>query len=585
MTNLALRIIFAGYWRIITSLASPPAFRRSRPIPRYQRAIGLYRLKPPSSERKRTCMAEPSWVLQARRVRMRRYADRDKGPDWLRPGPSSFWRRHVWPLWLIDLLINPFPHLIDDARPQRARQAAHAARAALEDVPGPAPELAALDLRSPAGRLWSGVVRPAASTIRRLPLRYAAHLVTVLIVATIALVSGDSSWAGALQIDSPQVRVSSLAEEPRDPLVRWEPSSAQGHDDTRLALPAIRVPQSRFEPAFIQNHQLAEGETLGELASRYRVSVASLFWANDLQRGDVLAAGQELRIPRISGIPHVIQPDETVESIAEQFHVAPSAIVLFKANGISEDRPLPADREIFIPGGTLPYPNEILTQYGDEQGIAAMRAVSAGVVQEEDTNLRVGPGRDYPRVGYLDAGRRMKLIARHGDWVKVEAGIAEAGWVRADLLGLSDAVFAALAETNDFPPLPPRWVWPTSGTITSPFGWRFQPFRSFHDGLDIANAAGTRIRAARAGQVIEAGWCSGFGYCVKLDHGEGIMTIYGHLLKKPPVVVGDVVEVGDTIGSMGSTFDRSGGGFSTGVHLHFTVKVNGKAVNPLKFLP
>ncbi|KPV53506.1 hypothetical protein SE17_09295 [Kouleothrix aurantiaca] len=83
----------------------------------------------------------------------------------------------------------------------------------------------------------------------------------------------------------------------------------------------------------------------------------------------------------------------------------------------------------------------------------------------------------------------------------------------------------------------------------------------------------------------ESGWCSGFGYCVKIDHGGGVVTIYGHMIKKPPVKVGQVVDVGDLIGYMGSTFDRSGGGYSTGVHLHFTVKVNGKAVNPLQFLP
>jgi murein DD-endopeptidase MepM/ murein hydrolase activator NlpD len=85
--------------------------------------------------------------------------------------------------------------------------------------------------------------------------------------------------------------------------------------------------------------------------------------------------------------------------------------------------------------------------------------------------------------------------------------------------------------------------------------------------------------------VIEAGWCSGFGYCVKLDHGEGITTIYGHLIKKPPVGVGDSVDVGEVIGYMGSTYDARGGGYSTGVHLHFTIKVNGNAVNPMKFLP
>ncbi len=71
------------------------------------------------------------------------------------------------------------------------------------------------------------------------------------------------------------------------------------------------------------SHELVEGEVLGELASRYRVSVATLFWSNGLERGDVLAAGQELRIPRISGVPYVIVPEDTLASIAERFQVSP----------------------------------------------------------------------------------------------------------------------------------------------------------------------------------------------------------------------------------------------------------------------
>jgi len=252
---------------------------------------------------------------------------------------------------------------------------------------------------------------------------------------------------------------------------------------------------------------------------------------------------------------------------------------------VSMGQPLPVGQELFIPGGTRAYPAEFLAQHGGEQGIAALRAVAAGTVQETDTNLRAGPGRDYPRLGYLESGRRMKLIARHNTWIKVDSGAGVVGWVRSDLLGISEAIVATLAETNDFPPPPPRWVWPTRGVITSPFGWRSVPWRMFHDGLDIANDAGTRIYSARAGQVIEAGWCSGFGYCVKIDHGDGISTIYGHMLKRPPVKAGESVSAGDLIGYMGSTFDVSGGGYSTGVHLHFTIKVNGKAVNPLKFLP
>jgi murein DD-endopeptidase MepM/ murein hydrolase activator NlpD len=106
-----------------------------------------------------------------------------------------------------------------------------------------------------------------------------------------------------------------------------------------------------------------------------------------------------------------------------------------------------------------------------------------------------------------------------------------------------------------------------------------------HNGVDIANRKWTPITAARAGTVIEAGWCSGYGYCVRIAHGDGFVTEYGHLAAHPRVRRGQRVGAGTLIGSMGSTYDRRGGGYSTGVHLHFTVKRYGLAINPLKYLP
>ena len=524
-------------------------------------------------------MAEPAWALRAQRTRRRRTRPRGTLIR-TRPNPAlAAWLRRSLPAWLVVRFLMPLWRALALLQVRNTANAALGARAILDGIPASLPEHWAW----PAVSRHSGTrtVHPAIES--QLALRYAGHLIAISVVALVVLVSDASSWAGEMRLGLEQDSAVHLVD--ADPVVHWAlPSSSQlGHED--LAQPAVRAPQPQFDPAFVATHELVEGETLAELASRYRVSVASLFWANDLERGDVLAAGQQMRIPRLSGVPHVIQPGETLETLAKMFQVQPSAIILLRSNGILEDAPLPEGREIFIPGGIQPYPDDILARYGGEQGVAAMTAVAAGVVREADTNLRTGPGRSYPRVGYLDAGRRLKLIARHGDWAKVDSGGSGTGWVRADLLGLSDARFNELLETTDFPPPPPRWAWPTRGELTSRFGWRTAPYRSFHDGLDIANAAGTRIYAARAGRVIEAGWCSGFGYCVKINHGEGVVTIYGHMLKKPPVAVGETVDVGDLIGYMGSTYDRRGGGYSTGVHLHFTVKVNGKAVNPLKFLP
>jgi murein DD-endopeptidase MepM/ murein hydrolase activator NlpD len=238
-------------------------------------------------------------------------------------------------------------------------------------------------------------------------------------------------------------------------------------------------------------------------------------------------------------------------------------------------------REIFIPGGSYALPAPLLAARGGLAGLAALQAGPGGVVRENQTNLRIGPDTVYDKAGQFEAGRRAALLARHGDWLKVDIG-GTVGWVWANLLIVPEGVVAALPETNDFPPPPPIWVWPTYGSFTSGFGPRWG---SFHDGIDIANRAGTPIVAARTGRVIETGWCSGYGYCVKLSHPGGIMTTYGHLLNHPPVSVGQVIEAGEVLGYMGSTYDRSGGGYSTGVHLHFSIKVHGRAVNPLNFLP
>jgi murein DD-endopeptidase MepM/ murein hydrolase activator NlpD len=466
---------------------------------------------------------------------------------------------------LFSLLTFPSP---------RTYRAAVGARAALNGVPLGLPTLPA--------SFGGAQARISTLARRRISLRYAAHLLTIgiVLVAAISAQGFVLDGTGTTAADTRSV----IGAASSDMLVERR-MVVGGEVDAAQALPAVRAPLEEFAPAFPESHMLVEGETLGQVAAQYQVDVASLFWANDLADGNVFAAGQELRIPRSIGIPHIIAEGETLDSLAARFQVDPQAIVLFKSNGVREGLPLPAGREIFIPGGAESYPAEMLAQLGGEQGIAMIRAVAAGVVQDTDTNLRSGPGRDYPRLGMLDAGRRLKLLARHETWVKVEDGAGVTGWVRGDLLGLSETTITGLTETSDFPPPPLLWVWPTRGEITSPFGWRRIPYRSFHDGLDIANRAGTKIYAARSGRVVESGWCSGFGYCVKIDHGDGMTSIYGHLLRRPPVKAGVSVDAGDLIGLMGSTYDARGGGYSTGVHLHFTLKLNGKAINPLKFLP
>lgn len=100
-----------------------------------------------------------------------------------------------------------------------------------------------------------------------------------------------------------------------------------------------------------------------------------------------------------------------------------------------------------------------------------------------------------------------------------------------------------------------------------------------HTGLDLAAASGTPILAAASGTVTTAGWSnSGFGYYVEIDHGDGFRTLYGHMVRQPSVSSGQQVNRGDVIGAVGST------GISTGPHVHFEVRLNGRSVNPENYL-
>lgn len=120
-------------------------------------------------------------------------------------------------------------------------------------------------------------------------------------------------------------------------------------------------------------------------------------------------------------------------------------------------------------------------------------------------------------------------------------------------------------------------VLPVSGTITSRFGAISSIRSSAHTGTDIACAKGTAIKAVASGTIIFAEYNGSYGNLIKIDHGNGIETWYAHC-NSINVSVGDTVEAGDVIGTVGST------GNSTGSHLHLEIRVDGVAINPQKYL-
>jgi murein DD-endopeptidase MepM/ murein hydrolase activator NlpD len=121
---------------------------------------------------------------------------------------------------------------------------------------------------------------------------------------------------------------------------------------------------------------------------------------------------------------------------------------------------------------------------------------------------------------------------------------------------------------------------PLRAPVTSPFGWRTHPIfgvRKFHSGVDLAGPNRSPIHAADSGNVLFTGWYGGYGKVVIISHGKGMATLYAHL-SRAAVKCGDNVTKGDVIAYEGST------GFSTGPHLHFEVRVEGKPNNPLNFV-
>lgn len=120
-------------------------------------------------------------------------------------------------------------------------------------------------------------------------------------------------------------------------------------------------------------------------------------------------------------------------------------------------------------------------------------------------------------------------------------------------------------------------IWPARGDVSSPYGLRWNG-SDFHPGIDIANDMGTPILATADGIVTTAGWNDGgYGNMVDIDHGNGIMTRYGHAMQVA-VTPGQQVRRGQVIAYMGST------GFSTGPHVHYEVRIHGNAVNPAAYL-
>lgn len=165
-----------------------------------------------------------------------------------------------------------------------------------------------------------------------------------------------------------------------------------------------------------------------------------------------------------------------------------------------------------------------------------------------------------------------RLTALRNSALSGVATMALTSGLRGPAATLTD--WANLADTPS--------LWPIMGRVTSSFGERTDPFSDdgegeFHTGIDIAAPSGTAIHATGDGVVISAGWSTGYGREVVLDHGHGITTLYAHM-SSMTVVPGETVSRGEVIGYVGVS------GRSTGAHLHYEVRIHNTPVNPHRYM-
>jgi len=197
--------------------------------------------------------------------------------------------------------------------------------------------------------------------------------------------------------------------------------------------------------------------------------------------------------------------------------------------------------------------------------VIAARTEEARVVRDE-----LAASRDT-----LLAARRLKSSALASARESREEYIAEVEALAAQSAALAAAIRDAQAGSRGSGvPSAAGFIWPVHGPVVSGYGLRWG---RMHEGIDIAAGMGTPIWAAAAGTVIHAGWLGGYGNLVVVDHGDGLATAYAHA-SAILVAVGQQVAQGETLSLVGST------GNSSGPHLHFEVRVNGSAVDPLLYL-
>jgi murein DD-endopeptidase MepM/ murein hydrolase activator NlpD len=338
------------------------------------------------------------------------------------------------------------------------------------------------------------------------------------------------------------------------------------------------------------NYTIVKDDTLWKIASRYGAEVSEIKRLNNLT-SDALFIGQVIQVPysgsaatpvtmqRSGVVQHIVSAGDTFANIATRYGI--SEQTLRRSNpgydGILSDAPLIEGLVLAIAPaeGTV-----IRVQAGQNMlAIALQHSMTVSELSKLNGVKTVQAGQSI----FIPASAQTVPIESSG---VLQASAAPTEKSARTLHHEAQKVLLARASTllaSYTPPTPSQsFIWPLSGrlTLTSFYGRRNISVggNTFHAGLDIAARTGTPIAASRPGSVSKAGWGGSYGYVVFIDHGDGSQTRYAHQ-SQLNVRVGQYVNQGDLIGYTGNT------GASTGPHLHFEIRFNGRSVDPLGYLP
>lgn len=435
----------------------------------------------------------------------------------------------------------------------------------------------------------------------------------------------DSSQAQRSAVAQPAVQATEAAT-PQDetapslemaaPAISIEVADAASQEgtlsDTATVVTALAT------PAAVTHYQVQPGDTLNTIASSFGVTSAELIRTNALANPNVILVGDTLRVPATATPVPVARkaapvPAATSAQTASNQRLAylRSTVIRPEAAEMMEQLRGGAAEEAASVGGEpvtaedLLSPNSASIESADPSTASLLEDVQeirtqAVAVSEVDTAATTGAASVETAGTLLARTRRSELrpgiaeqTARPAEPsteasstdtdLLAAAPISPDAYIPAQRSGVPQVVspdMPILPSADEYLPEAPEYfngyIWPTQGTLTSGYGWRWG---RMHRGVDVAGPVGTPVVAAGSGVVEQAGWNSGgYGNLVEIRHPDGSLTRYAHN-NRLNVSAGQSVRQGQQIAEMGST------GYSTGPHLHFEVHQGGSAVNPVAYLP